>query len=226
MNASTALPASRAESPLFWATLLMNSCLVNGTSSYVGGWGCQTLAGTLTTASDIGSTMRICGAISRSSEARKSGRSRTACAGERVGAALLAVDDADRVRRPAGRPRASASTASIAAPPEVTTSSTRQTHSPSARRRLRAGWRCRSPSPALRTIRNGSPPASDAAAASATAPSSGRREPHRLGLVLGDGGGDRLAERAEQVGPRLEAVLVEVVLRAALPERSTKSPSR
>src|SRR4051794_41148008 len=36
MNASTALPASRAESPLFCETLLMNSCLVNGKSSSSG----------------------------------------------------------------------------------------------------------------------------------------------------------------------------------------------
>ena len=39
MNASTALPASRAESPLFWPTLLMKSCLVKKQSSCVGGWG-------------------------------------------------------------------------------------------------------------------------------------------------------------------------------------------
>src|SRR4051812_10019182 len=35
------------------------------------------------------------------------------------------------------------------------------------------------------------------------------------GLVLADRCGDRLAEWTEQVGPRLEPVLVEVVLRAA-----------
>jgi len=29
MKASTALPASRADSPLFWATFWMKSCLVN-----------------------------------------------------------------------------------------------------------------------------------------------------------------------------------------------------
>ena len=52
--------------------------------------------------------------------------------GERIGAALLPVDDADRVRDPHAGPR-SASTASSAAPPEVTTSSTRQTHSPASK---------------------------------------------------------------------------------------------
>ena len=47
--------------------------------------------------------MRICGRSSRSSEARKSGRSRTRVARELVDAALLAVDDADRVRHPQAR---------------------------------------------------------------------------------------------------------------------------
>src|SRR5438445_2488771 len=40
------------------------------------------------------------------------------------------------------------------------------------------------------------------------------REPVRLGLVQGDSRGEPLAERAEQVGPGLEAVLVQVVARA------------
>src|SRR5262245_44661097 len=45
------------------------------------------------------------------------------------------------------------------------------------------------------------------------APEHGRGEPHRLRLVLADDGGDLLAERREEVGPGLEAVLVEVVAR-------------
>ena len=67
----------------------------------------------------------------------------------------------------------------------------------------------------LRTIRNGRPLSSDAAAASATAPSSGPASLVGFRLVLPHGVGDRAAERGEQVGARLEAVLVEVVLRAA-----------
>src|SRR5438552_9403916 len=39
----------------------------------------------------------------------------------------------------------------------------------------------------------------------------GRREPYRRRLVLAHGVGDRLAERAEQIRPCSEAVLVEVV---------------
>src|SRR5579862_134301 len=42
----------------------------------------------------------------------------------------------------------------------------------------------------------------------------GRGEPNGIGRVLADDGGDALAERAQQIGPGLEAVLVEVVLRA------------
>ena len=40
---STALPASRAERPLFWATFWMKSCLVNESSCESGTWD-QTLA--------------------------------------------------------------------------------------------------------------------------------------------------------------------------------------
>src|SRR6266540_231878 len=66
----------------------------------------------------------------------------------------------------------SVSTASRTAPPEVTTSSTTHTHSPSSyapstRFEVPYSLVC------LRTIRNGSPDASEPAAASATAPSSG-----------------------------------------------------
>ncbi len=43
----------------------------------------------------------------------------------------------------------------------------------------------------------------------------GACEAHGAGLDILHGLGDLLAERAEQVGPRLEPVLVEVVLRAA-----------
>ena len=41
-----------------------------------------------------------------------------------------------------------------------------------------------------------------------------RGEPRRVGRVLPHGRGDALAERPQQLGPRLEAVLVEVVARA------------
>src|SRR5436305_1780018 len=41
-----------------------------------------------------------------------------------------------------------------------------------------------------------------------------RGEAHGLGLVVADGGGDPLAERGQEVRPRLEAELVEVVARA------------
>ena len=67
----------------------------------------------------------------------------------------------------------------------------------------------------LRTIRKGRPEESEAAAASATAPSSGPASRDGLGLVLAHRLGDQLAERAEQLGHGLEAVLVEVVARAA-----------
>ena len=62
-----------------------------------------------------------------------------------------------------------------------------------------------------RTIRNGRRDASEAAAASATAPSSGPARRAALGLQLGHRGGEPRAERLEQVGNGLEAVLVEVV---------------
>ncbi len=68
----------------------------------------------------------------------------------------------------------------------------------------------------LRTMMNGSPDASDAAAASATAPSAGPASRVASGRVLRHCRRDPLADRAEQVGPRLEAVLVEVVA-GALP---------
>src|SRR5439155_6361294 len=42
----------------------------------------------------------------------------------------------------------------------------------------------------------------------------GRREPRRVGCVLAHRRRDALAERAQQLGARLEAVLVEVVARA------------
>src|SRR2546423_4555106 len=44
-------------------------------------------------------------------------------------------------------------------------------------------------------------------------PQLGACEPHGIGSVLGDRSGDPIAERAQQVGPRLEAILVEVVAR-------------
>src|SRR6266545_409095 len=46
-------------------------------------------------------------------------------------------------------------------------------------------------------------------------PQLGTGQPHRVRLVLGDGGCEVLAERGEQVRPGLEAILVEVIARAA-----------
>ena len=90
---------------------------------------------------------------------------------EGVDAALLAVDDADRVRT-LETGLAHGATASAAAPPHVTTSSTRQTRSPGENApsmRFAVPYSFASP----RTIKNGIPEASDVAAASGTAPSSG-----------------------------------------------------
>ena len=67
---------------------------------------------------------------------------------------------------------------------------------------------------ALRTIRNGRPDSSEAAAASATAPSSGRGEPRRVGACSRTVAAMRSPSGRSSSGPRLEAVLVEVVARA------------
>ena len=61
---------------------------------------------------------------------------------------------------------------------------------------------------------NGSPPASEAAAASGDGAEHRRGEADGLRLVLAHGRGDPVTERREDVRPRLEAVLVEVVARA------------
>ena len=103
---------------------------------------------------------------------------------------------------------------SDAAPPEVTTSSTRHTSSPSAATpssRLAVPYSFVS----LRTIRKGRPDSSEAAAARATAPSSGPAIRYASGSCSRDRLGEPIAERPEQVGPGLEAVLVEVVARTA-----------
>ena len=105
---------------------------------------------------------------------------------ERLEAALLALDDADGVRQRRRPGLANASTASIAAPPEVTTSSTRQTQLARLERALdpvcrpvllglladdherQVGVECR---------RGGERHRAEL----------GRREPDRVRLVLGDG---------------------------------------
>ena len=123
-----------------------------------------------------------------------SGRSRTAARASASAppSSRSTTQTAVETRSPASR---SASTASSAAPPEVTTSSTRQTQLARLEGALDPVRRCRSPSPRLRTITNGSPTASEAAAASGTAPSSGAARRTASGLVLADGRRDRLAER-------------------------------
>src|ERR671933_21050 len=98
-TASTAFDASLRERPLFDATCSTNSCFV--TASPPGG-GSGPRAETLARVSaGCGSTMRFCGGcellreLSRAEERTQS----DGVAGECVGAALVAVDDADR--RPA-----------------------------------------------------------------------------------------------------------------------------
>ena len=61
---------------------------------------------------------------------------------------------------------------------------------------------------------NGSPDAIAAEAANATAPSAGPASRDGVGLALLDGLGERLAERTQDLGLGLEAVLVEVPRRA------------
>ena len=159
--------------------------------------------------------MRFCGAFStlRAAPTRETA---AAAAPRRARARPLRPPRGRRRRPPSGTSSPasrSASTASTAAPPEVTTSSTRQTRSPASKTpssRFAVPYSFAS----LRTIRNGRPDASEAAAASGDRAELGPGEPHRVRLVLGDRRGDPLAERPEQLGPRLEAVLVEVVARA------------
>ena len=105
-----------------------------------------------------------------------------------------------------------------------TTSSIRQTRSPELERPLEAVGRavllC-----LVADDDEGEAGASEADAARTTAPSTGQASRRRLGLEVATARGQPLPERLEHVGLRLEAELVEVVLRPA-PERSTKSPSR
>ena len=68
---------------------------------------------------------------------------------------------------------------------------------------------------ALRTIRNGSPDEIDAAAASATAPSSGPASRTASGSCSDTAAAMCSPSADSSSGPRLEAVLVEVVVRAA-----------
>ena len=133
----------------------------------------------------FGSTMRFCGSFLRLEQV---------CAPERGRADAPRGARARPLRPPRGRPRRrplrhsrpasrSASTAASAAPPDVTTSSTRQTRSPGSKApsmRLSVPY----PLAALRTMRNGRPDASEADAASATAPSSGAGEPVASGSRL------------------------------------------
>src|SRR5205807_206799 len=109
--------------------------------------------------------------VSRSSVTRKIGRSSTdspARASEPP-SSRSTTQTAVSMTRPASR---RADTDSSSAPPEVTTSSIRQTLSPSS---YAPSTRFEVPYSfaAFLTIRNGSPDASDPAAARATAPSSG-----------------------------------------------------
>ncbi len=98
------------------------------------------------------------------------------------------------------------------APPEVTTSSTSTTRSPGSNApssRFAVPYAFASP----RTIRNGSREASEAAAASATAPSSGPAIRTASGSTSAIRSGEPRAERLEQLGHGLEPVLVQVVPR-------------
>src|SRR4029453_1334633 len=135
-----------------------------------------------TTAQDPNSSVGLaqpCGfagvfGLSRRSAARKIGRSSTPSAASASGppSSRSTMQTAARTVSPASR---SARTASSNAPPEVTTSSTTQTVSPSSyapSTRFEVPYSFAS----LRTIRNGSPDASGPRAASATTP---RRAPAR-----------------------------------------------
>ena len=159
--------------------------------------------------------MRLCGGFLRREQLScpKKRHETDATARESVRSALLAVD----ARRPRfgtpGRLRGGRRRPRATAPPEVTTSSTRQTRSPGSKTpssRFAVPYSFA----ALRTIRNGSPDESDAAAASATAPSSGPASRSASGSCSATVAAMRSPSAREQLGPRLEAVLVEVVVRA------------
>ena len=128
MKASTAFPASRFERPLFCATFWMNSCFVKA-FLLVGDADRQTLAQDPNNAIGYRSTMRLAARLSDLAT-----RATAAGAGRPRGRARRRRPPRGRRRRPrsrrAGPASRSASTASSAAPPEVTTSSTRQTRSP------------------------------------------------------------------------------------------------
>ena len=160
--------------------------------------------------------MRFCGSFSEASEHVGRTKQRPQAHAEPregVGAALLAVDDADRRSSTRDRPPHGARPPRRPRRPIVTTSSTRQTRSPGSNVALepvrgavllrlsahdqerhaarRATWPRRAPPRLARARRAGSRPA-------------------RLGHRLGEPG----AEPAQQLRVGLEAVLVEVVRRA------------
>ena len=118
----------------------------------------------------------------------------------------------------------SASTASAAAPPVVTTSSTRQTSSPGSVDALEEVRRSvvlarladdQERKPGRERGRGGERDRTELGAGEA-ATASGSSRPTVLG--------DQRAERAEDVGPRLEAVLVEVVAASAAPSGGRSPP--
>ena len=76
-----------------------------------------------------------------------------------------------------------------------------------------------------RTIRNGSPDASDAAAASATAPSAGPASRTASGSNSRDGGGEPLAERRRAAPAASRSGTCRGSSCERRPERRTKSPS-
>ena len=142
---------------------------------------------------------------------------------EGVHTALLAVDDADR--RPALETRLAQRSDGLGGRSARRDDVLDQADALAGlERALDPVRRCRSPSPRPRTIRNGSREASDAAAASATAPELGAGEAHarraRASATWRRGG----AERLEQVRLRLEAVLVEVVASSACPSGGRSRP--
>ena len=163
-----------------------------------------------------GSTKRICGLFCPFQElgGAEEGPQADAVAGEFVDAALLPVDDADRRRRPAGRPPAAPRSrlerraargdhvldeadtlAGLEDALEPVRRAVRLGLAADDQERQAAGQRGRGRERDRAELRAGEPVASGSCSLTAAR--------------------DRGAERAEQVGPRLEAVLVEVVPGAA-----------
>ena len=159
--------------------------------------------------------MRVCGGFCRRTAALLPGRADAA--GRRGGRARPPLPPPGRRRRPRSgrraRPPAAPSTASASAPPEVTTSSSRQTSSPCSN-----GPSSRFAVPySLARVADDherQPRRERGRRRERDRAERGAGEPDRLRLVLPHGCGEALAQRAEQLGQRLEAVLVEVPARA------------